>query len=55
MISYLRKFVFEKNDTEDVKFSKLLILVISIFCSFCGLIWSLIYYSIFGFGLITSL
>ena len=55
MIDYLRKFVFEKNDTEDVKFSKLLILIISIFCSFCGLIWGLIYYSIFGFAIITSL
>ena len=55
MIDNLRKFVFEKNDTEDIKFSKLLILIISIFCSFCGLIWSLIYYSIFGFGIITSL
>ena len=55
MFDYFKKFVFEKNDTEDVKSSKLLILIISIFCSFCALIWSLIYYSIFGFGLITSL
>jgi hypothetical protein len=55
MFDYFKKNAFVKNETEDVKFLKLLILIISIFCSFCAVIWSLLYYSIFGFGIITSL
>ena len=55
MFDYFKKNAFVKNETEDVKFLKLLILIISIFCSFCAVIWSILYYSIFGFGIITSL
>ncbi|MDB2657604.1 HAMP domain-containing histidine kinase [Crocinitomicaceae bacterium] len=49
------KYCFNASDSGDIKFAKSLILIISICCSFCGLVWSGIYYFFFGFGLTTLL
>ena len=49
------KYCFNTSDSDDIKFAKSLILIISICCSFCGLAWSSIYYFFFGFGLTTVL
>lgn len=49
------KYCFNASDSGDIKFAKSLILIISICCSFCGLVWSGIYYFFLGFGLTTLL
>ena len=51
----ISKYCFNSLDSEEIKFAKYLILIISICCSFCGLAWSSIYYFFFGFGLTTVL
>ena len=51
----ISKYCFNSLDSEEIKFAKSLILIISICCSFCGLAWSSIYYFFFGFGLTTVL
>ena len=47
----LNSFAAKPSDSKSEIFDKLLILTISIFCSFSGLIWSIMYYAVFGFGL----
>lgn len=51
IIQMLNKFAYQKGDSKDVTFKKLLILLISISCSLCGILWSTTYYYLFGFGL----
>lgn len=51
----LQSFAHQPEDTEDVTLSKKLILNIAISCCVCGLLWSGIYYSIFGVGLTMAL
>ena len=51
LIHVLKKFAHRPNDTDDLSFRKVLVLVIALSCCMCGLIWSLIYYVVFGFGL----
>ena len=55
MKTLISKYCFNASDSDDIKFAKSLILIISICCSFCGLAWSSIYYFFFGFGLTTVL
>ena len=55
MKTLIYKYCFNASDSGDIKFAKSLILIISICCSFCGLVWSGIYYFFFGFGLTTLL
>ena len=51
MKTLISKYNYNDADSEEIKFSKSLILIISICCSFCGLGWSGIYYYFFGFSL----
>lgn len=51
----ISKYCFNSLDSEEIKIAKSLILIISICCSICGLVWSSMYYFFFGFGLTTVL
>ncbi|MCH8960565.1 MAG: hypothetical protein IH820_04390, partial [Bacteroidetes bacterium] len=44
-------FARRPEDSSDVAFKKLLILIVALSCSACGLAWSAIYFAVFGFGL----
>jgi len=45
------RFAYQDGDTNDQRFSKNLIIVISVSCCFFGLIWSGLYYTFLGQGL----
>lgn len=47
----LRGYARRPNDTDDLAFQKMLVLVIALSCCASGLVWSLLYYIVFGFGL----
>jgi signal transduction histidine kinase len=53
MKTLISKYEYNAADSEEIRIDKSLILIISVFCSFCALAWSGIYYSVFGFGLTT--
>lgn len=55
LLDFIKKFARDDDDSKDVTFKKLLILLIAVSCCVCGLIWSASYYIIFGFGLTTLL
>lgn len=44
------KFAHSDDPTEEQPFEKRLILIIALCCSFFGIVWGIIYYIIFGFG-----
>ena len=48
---WFRGFASRPGDSSDVAFTKMLILIIALSCSTCGLAWSAIYFAVFGFGL----
>jgi len=50
-----KSFAQRSDDTREVTFIKQLLLIVSLSCCLCGLLWSLIYYVVFGFGLTTIL
>jgi class 3 adenylate cyclase len=50
-----RNFAKQAGDSDDQTFRKLLILMVSLSCCFCGVIWTTMYWLIFGFGIISSL
>lgn len=43
------------GDSDDVAFEKQLIVVIAIVCCLCGLVWSALYFAVFGVGLVMAL
>ena len=45
------RFAYINTDTDDQRFSKNLIIIISVSCCFFGLIWGLLYYLFLGYGL----
>lgn len=47
----IKNFAHKAGDTDNQSFMKGFILAIALSCSFFGIIWSLIYYIVFGFGL----
>ena len=51
MLEILKGFAKSPEDSEDLEFRKILILIIASSCSFFGLIWSGLYYFVFGAGL----
>jgi class 3 adenylate cyclase len=55
MFTNLKFFAKEDDDSEELVFRKLLILIIASSCSVCGIIWAALYYFIFGFGIIAFL
>jgi len=50
-----RRFASEPKDTAELTSIKALILMISLSCCVCGILWSLLYSIVFGFGLIAIL
>ncbi len=55
MINKLKSFAKEEGDSQELAFRKFLILLIASICSMCGVVWSAMYYFIFGFGVIAFL
>ncbi len=53
--AFTHRFAARFGDTEEQSFQKLLILIIALSCCACGLVWSGLYYTIFGAGLTTML
>ncbi|MFT7238275.1 MAG: signal transduction histidine kinase [Cyclobacteriaceae bacterium] len=51
MYTLISKYAYNASDSEEIRLAKSLILIISICCSFCSLVWSGLYYSLFGLGL----
>ena len=51
----LRGFAHRPEDSQDVAFAKLFVLVVALSCSVCGLGWGAMYYAVFGLGLTTIL
>lgn len=51
----LRLFAARSEDTKEVSFRKFLILLISLSCCGCAVVWTGLYYFIFGIGVITFL
>ncbi|MBO73270.1 MAG: hypothetical protein CMD35_06615 [Flavobacteriales bacterium] len=45
------RFAYKSTDTDDERFSKNLIIIISVSCCFFGLIWGGLYYLFLGYGL----
>ncbi len=55
-ILYLVKnFASKPTDTAELASIKPLIFVVSLSCCICGLLWSLLYFTVFGFGLLAIL
>lgn len=55
MLKLFRGFARREGDTNEITFTKVLALLVSLACCFCGLLWSLLYFQVFGFGIITLL
>jgi signal transduction histidine kinase len=55
MYRMFRGFARKEGDTNEVTVTKVLALLVSLACSLCGLLWSLLYYQVFGMGFITLL
>ncbi len=51
LIQLTKKYASRADDTEEIAFLKQLILVVALSCCVCGLLWSLLYTIVFGFGL----
>lgn len=51
----IEQFALVKNDTNEIRQSKKLILIISLSCSLCGMIWGGIYYLFLGINTISIL
>lgn len=55
MLDTIKLFAKEEGDTQELAFRKVLILLIASMCSVCGVIWSALYYFVFGVGVIAFL
>ncbi len=51
----LGNFARRQDDSPEIRFEKLLILVIALACCACGLVWSALYVAVFGVGLTMAL
>jgi class 3 adenylate cyclase len=51
----ISRFAYDPSDTDDVRSEKNSILLVAASCCFFGLVWSAVYYPIFGAGLTTAL
>ena len=47
----MRDFAHHPDDSPDVAFSKLFVVIVALSCCACGLVWSAMYYAVFGLGL----
>jgi len=48
-------FAFDHNDTEENRLEKFAIFLVAGSCSLAGIIWTAMYYLVFGWGLTTAL
>ena len=55
MKKMIKKFCYEAEDTNDMMRIKVMVLMISTWCSICGIAWSSLYYVVFGFSQTTLL
>ncbi|MBI5609772.1 MAG: adenylate/guanylate cyclase domain-containing protein [Deltaproteobacteria bacterium] len=51
----LAAFARRPDDSDELRFAKLLILIIALSCCGCGLVWSALYWAAFGWGLTMAL
>ena len=51
----IAKYQYDKSDSAVIRLEKSLILIIASLCCFFGLVWALVYYWAFGFGLTSFL
>ena len=55
MKKLINKYNYNASDSEELRLTKSLILIIATCCSFCGIVWAGFYYSIFGVSLTSVL
>jgi signal transduction histidine kinase len=48
-------FAQQPGDTDEVAFSKRLVLVVAMTCCICGMLWGLLYGAVFGVGVVMAL
>jgi len=53
--NWFKEFAHRPEDSSDLAFTKMLILIIALSCCACGFVWGAMYYSVFGFGFIMIL
>lgn len=46
--NFIRSFARREDDSEDLAFQKRLLIIISLFLLLCGIVWTLMYYLLFG-------
>ncbi len=51
----LHRFAWRASDSDEIRFEKLLILIIALSCCGCGVVWSIMYAVVFGLGLTMAL
>ncbi len=51
IIQIVKGFAYKSTDTVELASIKPFILVVSLSCCVCGLLWSFLYFTVFGFGL----
>ena len=54
-MSLQASFAYDPQDTDDIRLEKLAILLVAGVCCFAGMVWTAMYFVIFGWGLITLL
>ena len=48
-------FAYEPGDNEDIRLEKFTIFLVAACCCLAGIVWTVMYYVVFGFGLIAIL
>lgn len=55
VVKIISNFAYRPGDSDEDAFMKMLILIIALSCSLCGLMWSGMYFFVFGLGLTSIL
>ena len=55
VIALPQRFAYDERDSEPVRAEKTTIFIVAAACCLAGLVWSLMYYLVFGWGLISAL
>ena len=53
MNKLISKYNFDVSDSDELRLTKSLVLIVAASCSFCGIVWAGFYFHFFGFGLTT--
>ena len=48
MFDFIRSYARREEDSEDMAFQKRLLIIVSMFLLLCGIVWTLMYYLMFG-------